>query len=108
MFIFDFERSFMSDFHCREWDNRFHPAIRTLRAIVESGLIGDVTGADAEMGMPSILWGKNDIRYNYELGGGGKHVHKLSDLSQLTTIRCKQPPWILDASCDFSSPSRDS
>jgi len=48
---------------------RFHPATQTVRAMVESGIIGEVTGADAELAFPNIF-ADSDIRKNLKLGGG--------------------------------------
>jgi predicted dehydrogenase len=49
---------------------RFHPAIRRVKAIVDSGEIGAVNSIAATMVMPPGIIKKGDIRFDYDLGGG--------------------------------------
>jgi predicted dehydrogenase len=49
---------------------RFHPAIQTVKSIVESGTIGKVKGVEAELAAPSVVAPPGDIRRNLALGGG--------------------------------------
>jgi predicted dehydrogenase len=48
----------------------FHPANQRLKEIVSSGELGDLKRVQITMKMPYGLFSKNDIRYNYDLGGG--------------------------------------
>jgi len=48
---------------------RFHPAIQTVRSIVESGAIGKVKGVEAELAVSGAA-PPGDIRRNFSLGGG--------------------------------------
>jgi predicted dehydrogenase len=48
---------------------RFHPAIQTVRSIVESGAIGKVKGVEAELAVSDAA-PPGDIRRNFSLGGG--------------------------------------
>ncbi|KAL0954479.1 hypothetical protein HGRIS_003448 [Hohenbuehelia grisea] len=53
------------------WQPQFHPAIHRVKAIVDEGLLGKIVSLHAYIG----VWGwlffiKNDIRFNYDLGGG--------------------------------------
>lgn len=67
---------------------RFHPAAHAVKAIVESGKYGNVTSVFAKMLIPSGGVGRNDIRFNYALGGGS-----MMDLV-----------YVFSACCYFSSP----
>ncbi len=40
-----------------------------MKELVKSGVIGKITGADAEMAIPK-MFGDDDIRFQYDLGGG--------------------------------------
>ena len=49
---------------------RFHPVIRRMKEIVDSGELGTLTKIEASLGIPGIFVKDNDIRMVYELGGG--------------------------------------
>ena len=49
---------------------RFHPAIQCVRRILNSGELGTIKEIYASLALPSLAFGKNDIRFNYALGGG--------------------------------------
>jgi predicted dehydrogenase len=49
---------------------RFHPAIRRVKAILDSGEIGAVRSIAATLVMTPGLIKKGDIRFDYGLGGG--------------------------------------
>ncbi|KAG1774875.1 NAD(P)-binding protein [Suillus placidus] len=50
---------------------RFHPAIQRVRAIIDSGELGAIKEVNATLAFPNLgLIGNNDIRMNYDLGGG--------------------------------------
>ncbi|KAF4610430.1 hypothetical protein D9613_007038 [Agrocybe pediades] len=49
---------------------RFHPALKRAKAIIDSGEIGAIQNITAELMLPKGLFGDDDIRYDYELGGG--------------------------------------
>ena len=50
--------------------DRFHPATRRLKEIVDSGELGTITKIDASLAVPHIFVKDGDIRLVYELGGG--------------------------------------
>jgi predicted dehydrogenase len=50
--------------------DRFHPATRRLKEIVDSGELGTLTKIEANLAVPSGFIKDNDIRMVYELGGG--------------------------------------
>lgn len=56
--------------HSDDGSYRFHPAIQTVKSIVDSGAIGKVKGIEAEMAGPAGLIRPGDIRRNYAVGGG--------------------------------------
>jgi predicted dehydrogenase len=49
---------------------RFHPAAHRLKEIVESGKYGYPTSIYAQLNVPAGQFDKNNIRFNYKLGGG--------------------------------------
>ncbi|KAF8159554.1 hypothetical protein B0H34DRAFT_782260 [Crassisporium funariophilum] len=49
---------------------RFHPAVRRVKEIVESGEVGDVRDVGVKMIVSQGLMKHGDIRFDYELGGG--------------------------------------
>ncbi|KAG2065300.1 NAD(P)-binding protein [Suillus decipiens] len=52
-------------------NDRFHPAIQRVRAIIDSGELGAIKEVDATLALPKGLPVKdNGIRMNYDLGGG--------------------------------------
>ena len=52
--------------------SRFHPAVQRTKAIIDSGELGAVKHVEAQLAVPegSVLK-SDDIRLNYDLGGGG-------------------------------------
>ena len=50
--------------------DRFHPATRRLKEIVDSGELGTITKIEASLAVPHIFVKDGDIRLVYELGGG--------------------------------------
>jgi predicted dehydrogenase len=51
--------------------HRFHPAVRRVKTIVDSGELGAVASIRATLEMPQGVFEKGDIRFDYDLGGGG-------------------------------------
>ncbi|KAL0566394.1 hypothetical protein V5O48_015618 [Marasmius crinis-equi] len=49
---------------------RFHPAVHRLKMIVDSGELGPIRNITVTNSAP-LNWAEDDIRYNYDLGGGG-------------------------------------
>ena len=50
--------------------DRFHPATRRLKEIVDSGELGTLTKIEANLAVPSGFIKDGDIRMLYDLGGG--------------------------------------
>jgi hypothetical protein len=50
--------------------DRFHPAIRRVKEIVDSGELGTPTKIEASFVLPTGFVKDNDIRMVYDLGGG--------------------------------------
>ena len=48
----------------------FHPAILRAKAILESGELGAIKHAEVTMKIPKGVMAKDDIRFDYALGGG--------------------------------------
>ncbi|KAF8148432.1 NAD(P)-binding protein [Crassisporium funariophilum] len=50
---------------------RFHPSIQRVKAILDSGELGAIKSIKSDLCIPAGLMKYDDIRYRYELGGGG-------------------------------------
>jgi predicted dehydrogenase len=50
---------------------RFHPAIQRVKAIIDSEELGAIKHIEARLAVPAGIMKAGDIRYNYDLGGGG-------------------------------------
>jgi len=54
------------------WQPHFHPAIHRVRQLIDEGELGKVVSMSADLGVwNNLFFLKDDIRFNYELGGGG-------------------------------------
>ncbi|KAJ3528545.1 hypothetical protein NM688_g7985 [Phlebia brevispora] len=49
---------------------RFHPAVQRVKEILSSGELGAIKHVEARMAIPRGFIKDDDIRFNYELGGG--------------------------------------
>ncbi|KAL7912933.1 hypothetical protein GGI35DRAFT_441508 [Trichoderma velutinum] len=49
---------------------RFYPAAHRVKEIIESGKYGHLTAVFSKMVLPPLTLNADDIRFNYELGGG--------------------------------------
>lgn len=49
---------------------RFHPAIQRVKEILDSGELGAIKGITAALSTPKGSISSDDIRLNYDLGGG--------------------------------------
>jgi predicted dehydrogenase len=49
---------------------RFHPAVKRVKEILSSGELGAIKSLEVTLEPPAGLFGQEDIRYNYSLGGG--------------------------------------
>lgn len=49
---------------------RFHPALKRVKAIIDSGELGKVKHITVNMTVYQGYFKDDDIRYNFELGGG--------------------------------------
>lgn len=49
---------------------RFHPAIHRVKEILESKEVGAIKDISVKMLLPGGLFGDDDIRFDYTLGGG--------------------------------------
>lgn len=54
--------------------HRFHPAAQRVKEIIDSGELGSIKSIKADFAVPSLFSSlfflKDDVRYNYDLGGG--------------------------------------
>lgn len=60
-----------TSFSLKHFTHRFHPAIQRVKAILDSGELGKIKSIKAELCVPKGLISLDDIRYKYDLGGGG-------------------------------------
>ncbi|KAI0930005.1 hypothetical protein AcV5_006817 [Taiwanofungus camphoratus] len=53
------------------WQPRFHPALQRVKAIIDEGSLGKMVKISTNLGFwGNFLFQKDDIRFNYDLGGG--------------------------------------
>ncbi|KAI0833793.1 NAD-P-binding protein [Trametes gibbosa] len=76
----------------------FHPAAQRVKAIIESGELGKVKSVVGEFAVPSLLsslfFQKDDIRFQYDLGGGATMdmgVYPLAAMRFLTGTESDAP-----------------
>ncbi|EGN91588.1 hypothetical protein SERLA73DRAFT_148399 [Serpula lacrymans var. lacrymans S7.3] len=54
------------------WQVRFHPAIQRVKQIIDEGSLGKMVSMSSDLGVwNDVFFVKNDIRFDYSLGGGG-------------------------------------
>lgn len=89
----------------------FHPATQRVKAIIDSGELGKVKSIIGEFAIPSILSSlfflKDDIRYQYDLGGGctmDMGVYPLAAIRFLTSTE-SDPPEVIKAKA-FGTPEK--
>jgi predicted dehydrogenase len=49
---------------------QFHPAVHVVKAMVDSGKYGRLNSCEATLVLPECMFPADDIRFNYEMGGG--------------------------------------
>ena len=74
-------------FHCHV-STRFHPAVQRARAIIESGELGAIKHAEAKLYAPKGIMPDDDIRFNYDLGGGATMDMGCTCASSVSTCVC--------------------
>ncbi|KAF2161278.1 hypothetical protein M409DRAFT_69884 [Zasmidium cellare ATCC 36951] len=68
---------------------RFHPAVHRVKELIESGQYGNPKEVFVRMSVPSDAMAKNDIRFQYPLGGGA----------------CLDLSYIFSSACYFACPT---
>ncbi|KAI8827225.1 uncharacterized protein EV422DRAFT_32656 [Fimicolochytrium jonesii] len=81
---------------CENYHNLFHPALRRLRDIVASGILGTIRTASAVINVPN-LFGMEDIRFKYSLAGGINMDLGCYALSALRFCLASEPTRVLSA-----------
>ena len=49
---------------------QFHPSAHVVKALLESGKYGKLMSCETKLILPAGYFGADDIRFNYEMGGG--------------------------------------
>ncbi|KAF8526948.1 hypothetical protein BU17DRAFT_40280, partial [Hysterangium stoloniferum] len=79
----------------------FHPATQRVKEIIISGELGNVKDIKAEFAVPSLPYGilfhKDDIRFNYDLGGGCTMDMGVYPLSALHYFASSEPIEVVSA-----------
>ncbi|KAH9967538.1 NAD-P-binding protein [Russula dissimulans] len=98
MFAFAQEkrRTLLEAFHYR-----FHPAIRRVKEIVDSGELGTPTKIEATLALPSGFVKDNDIRMVYDLGGGAMMDLGCYPLSVSRYLAGVDPTKVISAKADI-------
>ncbi|KZT10863.1 NAD(P)-binding protein [Laetiporus sulphureus 93-53] len=53
------------------WQPRFHPALQRVKEIIDEGSLGEIVKMYSHFGLwGNVLFKKDDIRFDYKLGGG--------------------------------------
>lgn len=77
---------------------KFHPAIQRVRAIIDSGELGAIKEVNATLALPKgILGNDNDIRMNYDLGGGAMMDCGCYPLSCVRYLTSNNPSAVISA-----------
>ncbi|KAF8518951.1 NAD(P)-binding protein [Hysterangium stoloniferum] len=76
---------------------RFHPAFRRFTEILRSGELGNIKSAKSELKVPGGLFSKNDIRYNFDLGGGALMDMGVYPISAVRSVLSSEPTEVLSA-----------
>lgn len=79
---------------------RFHPAIHRVKAILESGELGAIKHAEATMKLGKGFVPDDDIRFNYELGGGIMMDMGCYNVNCLRYLFGTDPSEVLSATAD--------
>ncbi|KAM6497057.1 NAD(P)-binding protein [Amanita muscaria] len=84
---------------------RFHPAIQRMKAIIDSGELGAIKHVEANLVVPpGVIKGEDNIRYNYELGGGALMDMGCYTLNCIRYLSSSNPVSVLSASHDLYVP----
>ncbi|TFY71026.1 hypothetical protein EVG20_g1969 [Dentipellis fragilis] len=82
---------------------RFHPAAQRAKEIVASGEIGDITSIEVSLGVPRGIFGDDDIRLKYELGGGSFMDMGCYTMSTARYLAGADPVKVTSATADTAS-----
>jgi len=84
---------------------RFHPAIQRVKAILDSKELGAIKSISASLTAPSGTVEDDDIRWNYELGGGSTMDPGSYAVNVLRYLASANPKSVLTASATPFSPA---
>ncbi|KAG1772349.1 NAD(P)-binding protein [Suillus occidentalis] len=77
---------------------KFHPAVQRVRAIIDSGELGAIKEVNATLALPKGMLGNdNDIRMNYDLGGGAMMDCGCYTLSCVRYLTSNNPSAVISA-----------
>ncbi|KAH7927754.1 NAD(P)-binding protein [Leucogyrophana mollusca] len=77
---------------------RFHPAVQRLKAILDSGELGAIKEISASLAFPKGFIGDDNIRMNFDIGGGAMMDCGCYPLSCLRYLTSSNPTEVLSAS----------
>ncbi|KAF8500528.1 NAD(P)-binding protein [Gautieria morchelliformis] len=83
---------------------RFHPAFRRLAEIVKGGELGKVKAVKSALAIPRGLIGDDDIRFDFDLGGGSLMDMGVYPISAVRFLASAEPTSVLTAT---HTPHRD-
>ncbi|KAG0704261.1 NAD(P)-binding protein [Suillus ampliporus] len=76
---------------------RFHPAIQRVRGIIDSGELGAIKEVNAVLAFPKGFIGSDNIRMNYDLGGGAMMDCGCYPLSCVRYLTSNNPSAVMSA-----------
>ncbi|KAF9258278.1 NAD(P)-binding protein, partial [Marasmius fiardii PR-910] len=82
---------------------RFHPAVQRTKAILDSGELGAIKNIQV-YNMAPMPWADDDIRYNYDLGGGGLMDMGCYTISCIRYLAGANPTQVLTSTYELHKP----
>ncbi|KAL5492465.1 hypothetical protein ACEPAI_3912 [Sanghuangporus weigelae] len=107
-FLFDYAKQkglvLLEAFH-----SRFHPAINRVKEIVENGEFGKLKSVSATLCVPRLVtnFKDDDIRFNFELGGGTMMDMGCYPLAMVRYVTSMNPTEVLSAEAELLPNSKD-
>ncbi|KAJ6456116.1 NAD(P)-binding protein [Mycena sanguinolenta] len=86
---------------------RFHPVALRVKAIIESGELGAVKSTSTTLAVPSGIMKADDIRFNYDLGGGALMDMGCYTINAMRYFAGADPTSVLSVKHELRTPQVD-
>ncbi|KAG6908958.1 hypothetical protein DXG01_002564 [Tephrocybe rancida] len=84
---------------------RFHPAVQRVKAIIDGKELGAIKHIDALLSIPKGFFNKNDIRFDFALGGGSLMDMGCYTLNIIRYLSSSDPTSVITAEHDLFIPA---